>query len=164
PGPGADLDLLDAAGSGRLVGTVVNFGRVGPTLEGDLRVYVDGSRTPQAVTTGTEEWGLGGDYWHDGHQTTLPLGGLPSTTDNPSGRPDGAALYRTLVADSVPFLHDAHVRVEHGAADEASEPYRTCVLWYGRPDRAASLADVLTPGDAANAGAHVLRAPGASSG
>src|SRR5205807_9242457 len=123
--------------------------------------YVDGSRTPQVVATGTEEWGLGGDYWHGGHQTTLPLGGLPSTTGNPSGRLDGAALYRTLVADSVPFLHDVRVRLEHGAADDSTERYRTCVLWYGRPDAAASVTDAVVPGDPAAAAAHHLDAPAA---
>src|SRR5437588_8139097 len=143
PPPGEDLSLLDETGAGRVVGTVINFGPVGPTLEGDLRMYVDGSRTPQVVTTGTEEWGLGGDYWHNGHQTTLALGGLPSSTDNTSGAIDGAALYRTLVADSVPFLHDVRVRLEHGGGDESNEPYRSCVLWYGRGDPAASLADTL---------------------
>jgi len=162
PTPGEDMRLLDATGAGRVVGTIINFGRVGPTLEGDLRMYVDGSRTPQVVTTGTEEWGLGGNYWRNGHQTTLPLGGLPSTTENPTGEVDGAALYRTLVDDSVPFLHDVSVRLEHGGRDESVEPYRTCVLWYGRPEPAASVADSVTPADPASASTHRVDAPSAS--
>src|SRR5262249_57751809 len=131
PVRGRDMTLLDFRGSGKLVGTVINFGAVGNTLEGDPRIYLDDSRTPQIAVTGTEEWGMGGDYWQNGRQVSLPLAGLPSSQDNPPGADrDGAAEYRFLVADSVPFNRHIVVTWEHGEANESTQPYRATMLWY----------------------------------
>src|SRR6476660_7532446 len=52
------------------------------TLEGDPRFYFDDSLTPQAQGTGTEEWGVGGDYW-GGRNMTLPFAGHPVGARNP---------------------------------------------------------------------------------
>jgi hypothetical protein len=161
PQPGADMTFLDVRGSGRIVGTVVNFGSVGPTLEGNPFFYLDDSQTPQIAGTGTEEWGLGGDYWRGGVQTSLPLGGLPSSTNNPSGTIDGAAEYRYLVADSIPFNRRALVRWQHGALDDSTNPYQAVVLWYGTPVQTARLTDSLRLGNRASGAAHVYRARGA---
>jgi hypothetical protein len=164
PVPGQDMTFLDVAGSGRVVGTVVNFNQVGGTLEGNPGFYVDGSNTPQVQATGTEEWGLGGNYWSGGHQTTLPLGGLPSSNNNPPGADiDGAAEYRFLVADSVPFNDHLTLRWQHGGTDDSTQPYRAAVLWYGTPTRTAPLTDELRVGDPTSAASHRLSAPGATS-
>lgn len=134
PPPGQDMTFLDYAGSGKLVGTVLNFGAVGDTLEGDPLFYLDGSRTPQIAVTGTEEWHLGGDYWNNGKQTSLPMGGLPSTTDNPAGSEiDGSAAYRFLIPDSIPFSSRIVVKWGHGATNNSSQRYRATMLWYGTP-------------------------------
>ncbi|HWE89926.1 MAG TPA: DUF2961 domain-containing protein [Pseudonocardiaceae bacterium] len=144
PTPGQDMSFLDYRGSGKLVGTVINFGAVGTTLEGDPHIYLDGSRTPQIVGTGTEEWGMGGDYWNNGRQTTLPLAGLPSTNDNPQGTDvDGAAEYRFLIADSIPFNSRIVVNWEHGGVNESTPPYRATMLWYGNPNPTAVRTDQL---------------------
>jgi hypothetical protein len=160
-GEGDDFTFLDVSGSGRIVGTVVNFGEVGPTLEGDPRIYLDDSRTPQVKATGTEEWGMGGVYWRDGHQTSLPLAGLPSTTGNPPGENvDGAALYRFLVADSIPFNRRAVVNWEHGVANTSRNPYRSVVLWYGTPAITAMQTDRLDVGDEGSRTRHVYTGDG----
>ncbi len=164
PTPGADMTFLDVGGSGRIVGTVVNFNRVGPTLEGDPRFYLDGSSSPQVQATGTEEWGLGGDYWNyfsgTGRQVSLPLGGLPSNTDNPPGADvDGAALYRFLIADSIPFNSSATLRWEHGGLDGSTEPYRAAVLYYGTPTPTVVQSDVLHVGDPTSRTAHGYQSP-----
>ena len=144
-------DQIQNGPSGRIVGTVVNFGEVGPTLEGDPRFYLDDSHTPQVKATGTEEWAMGGLYWRDGHQTSLPLGGVPSTTANPPGDDvDGAALYRFLVADSIPFNRRAVLNWEHGVANTSRNPYRAVVLWYGTPAITATLTDHLDDAFAEN--------------
>ncbi len=160
PVPGRDMTFLDAAGSGRIVGMVVNFGVVGPTLEGDPHIFLDDSNTPQILATGTEEWGLGGDYWNGGHQTSLPLGGLPSSTANPLGaNVDGAALYRFLIADSIPFNRRVIVRWEHGGVGTSTESYRAAVFWYGSPVQTAVRSDDLRVGDAASRSRHRYRSP-----
>jgi hypothetical protein len=163
PMPGEDLTFLDVVGSGRIVGTVVNFGTVGVTLEGDPHVYLDGSRTPQVTLTGTEEWGLGGNYWRSGEQTTLPLGGFPTSDRNGlDGDVDGAALYRYLLADSIPFNASAVVRWEHGGTNDVAQRYRAVVLWYGTPVVTAHTTDVLAPADDDSARTHHLRAAGSA--
>jgi hypothetical protein len=155
PVPGQDMMFLDVSGSGKMVGTVINFTAPDTTLEGDPRIYIDDSLTPQIAVTGTEEWGLGGNYWNEGMQTTLPLGGLPSSINNPPGtNHDGAALYRFLVADSVPFNRHLVVRWEHGGVDESTHPYRSVVFWYGTPVQTALLSDEVLPASISSRAAH----------
>ena len=144
PAAGQDMTLLDVKGSGKLVGTVINFTTPGPTLEGDPHIYLDDSQTPQIAATGTEEWGLGGDYWHNGQQVSLPLGGLPSSSNNPPGTDhDGAALYRYLIADSIPYNTHLLVRWEHGGEDRSPLPYRAALFWYGTPNQSAHMSDAI---------------------
>ncbi|HEY7415008.1 MAG TPA: DUF2961 domain-containing protein, partial [Ktedonobacteraceae bacterium] len=132
-----------------LVGTVINFSAPDNTLEGDPHIYLDDSQTPQVAVTGTEEWGLGGNYWNGGQQVSLPLGGLPSSIDNPLGTNiDGAALYRSLIADSIPFNRHLIVRWEHGSVDESTHPYRATMLWYGTPTQTALPSDSVSPSPA----------------
>ncbi len=159
PPQGEDMTFLDVHGSGKLVGTVVNFWRPDGTLEGNPSFYIDDSFTPQIEVTGTEEWGLGGDYWRGGQQTSLPLGGLPSSQNNPRGSDhDGAALYRFLVADSIPFNRHLIVRWAHGSADQTTYPYRALMLWYGTPQVTARLSDELQPGFPASRLSHAYQA------
>jgi hypothetical protein len=155
PHPGQDMTFLDVQGSGKLVGTVVNFSAPDGTLEGDPRLYLDDSQTPQIAVTGTEEWGLGGNYWNGGQQTSLPLGGLPSSINNPPGTNiDGAALYRHLIADSVPFNRHLVVRWEHGGTDQSLHPYRAAIMWYGTPVQTALLSDTVSPTNSTSRGTH----------
>jgi len=161
PRPGQDMTFLDVKGSGKLVGTVINFSTPDSTLEGDPHIYLDESKTPQIAVTGTEEWGLGGNYWNGGHQVSLPLGGLPSSIDNPPGTNiDGAALYRFLVADSIPFNRHLLVRWEHGGLDESTHPYRATTLWYGKLAQTALLSDDTLPAAPASRLAHHYAATG----
>jgi hypothetical protein len=161
PRPGQDMTFLDVKGSGKLVGTVINFSAPGGTLEGDPHIYLDDSKTPQIAVTGTEEWGLGGNYWNGGQQVSLPLGGLPSSINNPPGTNiDGAALYRFLVADSIPFNRHLIVRWEHGGHDESTHPYRATMLWYGTPSQTALLSDDVLPAVPASRLAHHYLATG----
>ena len=161
PTPGQDMTFLDVTGSGKLVGTVINFSAPDNTLEGDPRIYLDDSQTPQIAVTGTEEWGLGGNYWNGGQQVTLPLGGLPSSINNPPGTDrDGAALYRFLIADSIPFNRHLVVHWEHGGADESTHSYRATMLWYGTPTQTALLSDTVQPASPTSRRDHQYQSPG----
>ncbi len=159
PPQGQALTLLDVHGSGKLVGTVINFWRPDGTLEGNPEITLDDSLTPQIEVTGTEEWGLGGDYWHGGHQTSLPLGGFPSGPANPLGSErDGAALYRFLVADSIPFNRHLVFRLGHGSHNQSPYPYRALLLWYGTVRQTATLSDTLLPAQAGSRFQHGYQA------
>ena len=164
PTPRQDMTFLDVRGSGKIVGTVINFAATDGTLEGNPSFYLDDSRTPQIEVTGTEEWGLGGNYWNGGHQTSLPLGGLPSSTNNPPGTDhDGAALYRFLIADSIPFNRRALVRWQHGGTDDGTHPYRAAILWYGTSTPTALLSDEFSPTSSIGRASHDYSAPGEQS-
>ncbi|MCC6491835.1 MAG: DUF2961 domain-containing protein, partial [Pirellulales bacterium] len=128
PTPGADLTFLDTAHtegggpwSGNFVGMAWTFTDRGNlrTLEGDPRFFFDGSRTPQAWGTGTEEWGGGGDYW-GGRNMTLPLAGHPVGKEHgqhASERDLVNSAYRFLIADLFPFGHRAVINLEHGGGN-----------------------------------------------
>ena len=161
PTPGQDMTFLDVRGSGKLVGTIVNFNKPDGTLEGDPRFYLDDSTTPQIAVTGTEEWGFGGNYWNYGVQTTLPLGGMPSSINNPAGTDiDGSALYRFLVADSIPFNSHLIVRWEHAGNDQGTYPYRSTILWYGNAAQTAMRSDTLQTASNSSRQSHHYSASG----
>jgi hypothetical protein len=143
PEPGKDMVLLDtneveAGGdwSGNFVGTSWIFSHRGVlnTLEGDPRFFFDGSQTPQAYGTGTEEWGGGGDYW-GGRNMTLPFAGHPVGARDPKEARNDEDLiqsaYRFLLADLFPFGKRAVIRLEHGGENQSTEHYETVTYWYG---------------------------------
>ena len=164
PTPGEDMTFLDVEGSGKVVGTIVNFTAPDGTLEGDPHFFIDDNNTAQVQVTGTEEWGTGGNYWDGGNQTTLPVGGLPSSINNPPGEDvDGAALYRFLVSDGIPFNSHIVLRWEHGPANDVNDhPYRAAVLWYGTPTRTALVTDDFDIGDPASRTLHNYQSPTAT--
>ena len=174
PPRGRDLVLLDTAETegggdwgGHLVGTSWVFSERGvlSTLEGDPRFFFDGSGTPQAQGTGTEEWGGGGDYW-GGENMTLPFAGHPVGARKPSEAKDPLDLvesaYRFLLADLMPFGRRARICLEHGGTNESAERYRTVTYWYGIEKPFLVPTDVLDVGDPESEERHGYRSPGAS--
>ena len=161
PPAGRDMTFLNYSGSGKLVGTVVNFGAIGTVLEGGPQIFIDNSRTPQIPYSGSEEWGLGGNYWNGGVQDSLPLGGLPSSTNNPPGTDvEGAAEYRFLIADSIAFNSHITVDWEHGGVDQSTGPYSASMMWYGTPRRTAVQTDQVSIGSKQSSIAHDYDSPG----
>ena len=155
------MTFLNYSGSGRLVGTVVNFGAIGNVLQGGPQIFIDNSRTPQIPFTGSEEWGLGGNWWNNGTQDSLPMGGLPSSTNNPPGTDvEGAALYRFLIADSIPFNNHIIVDWEHGGVDQSPSPYSAAMMWYGTSRQTAVQTDEVAVGSKASSTAHHYQSPG----
>ncbi|GAA4312776.1 DUF2961 domain-containing protein [Compostibacter hankyongensis] len=174
PVPGRDLLLLDTKGaegqqrwSGNFAGTSLIFSHNGflGTLEGDPRFFFDGSLTPQAYGTGTEEWGGGGDYW-GGQNMTLPFAGHPCGTTKKENAADPKDLiesaYRFLLADLMPFGNRAVIRLEHGAENLSREHYETLVYWYGLPAPSLIKTDEVDIGKTEDEQAHRYTSPGAS--
>ncbi len=175
PVPGRDLVLLDTtavegggAFCGNFVGTSFIFSDAANlgTLEGDPRFFFDDSQTPQAMGTGTEEWGAGGDYWNGGAITTLPLAGHPVGAPGPAqatSQQDAIeSAYRFLIADAFPFGKSARIQLEHGGTDDSTEHYRSVAYWYGRPGACLLMTDALHVSDAADEAAHGYTSPDAS--
>lgn len=168
PIAGRDVNFLDTShveggGSwgGHFVGmswTFTNRGNL-RTLEGDPRFFFDGSRTPQAQGTGTEEWGGGGDYW-GGRNMTTPLAGHPVGREFGKHRTDRDLVnsaYRFLVADFFPFGKRAVIGLEHGGGNTSTEHYSGVAYWYGSPSPTLVQTDELNVCQEANAQAHDYR-------
>ncbi len=142
-----DTSQVEGGGpwSGSFVGMSWIFSREGylGTLEGDPRITLDDSGTPQGWGTGTEEWGGGGDYW-GGVNMTLPFAGYPVGTDRRRIKDEKDLVnsaYRFLIADHFPFGRRAVVALEHGAVDSSTEHYSGVAYWYGVDSPSLVLSD-----------------------
>jgi hypothetical protein len=148
--PGVDHPLLHANGTGKAVG--VNATLSGPRsrayLEGDERVYVDGSRSPQVHGTGTEDFFRGG--WYFDHGTfSDPLSGETANehgTASCPGNLDCTDAYRTLLADAVPFASSIAFGIEHGGTDDVRATYSSTAFWYGLDAPSMRLDDSIAVG------------------
>lgn len=147
--PGNDYVMLDAPGRGRVVGvSLTEAGSQGPTnplyMEGDERVYLDGSRTPQIYGTGTEDVFSGGFYFNHG-PFTLPTHGMTTTEQTATG--SAVSQYRLLLGDGWRFHDGAHLGIEHGGGDGVTTATRSVVFWYGAPHPTLIGTDTLDVGD-----------------
>ena len=173
PTAGQDVLFLDTAHaegggewSGHFVGMSWTFTDRGNlrTLEGDPRFFFDGSRTPQAQGTGTEEWGGGGDYW-GGRNMTTPLAGHPVGREHSKHRDERDLVnsaYRFLIADIFTFGNRAVIGLEHGGGNTSTEHYSGVAYWYGAPSATLVLTDALNVCNEADAKAHDYNSPTAS--
>lgn len=107
---GKNYEFLNIKGAGHYVGTVLNViqAQVGWFGEGDDLFYVDGSKRPQVVGTGTEDyvneaWGL--------RVSCGPWAGTPVA----EGELVGARLtgYRWHIPDPIPFTKSLWAGIEH---------------------------------------------------
>lgn len=174
PELGKDLNLLDTKGmegqdewSGNFVGTSLIFTKNNflQTLEADPRFFFDGSGSPQAHGTGTEEWGGGGDYW-GGETMTIPFAGHPVGArrgDEAKNEADKVhSAYRFLIADAMPFGNRAVINLEHGGWNLSKEHYETVTYWYGLPAASLIRTDAINIGDSYSENYHVYRSEHAS--
>ncbi|MFC5826324.1 glycoside hydrolase family 172 protein [Nonomuraea insulae] len=156
--PGQSWTFLRATGHGKFVG--VSHTMRGPTnrnyLEGDERVYVDGSRTPQIHGTGTEDFYQAG--WYFNRETfTTPFHGNPAHLAPATGCPaqnDCTGAYRLMIGDAVPFASAITFDIEHGWTNDVEGVYSSTAYWYGTGANATTRTDTLTVGDAASERAH----------
>jgi regulation of enolase protein 1 (concanavalin A-like superfamily) len=161
-GDGSDYVLLDVDGTGHLVGIVQSM--TGATdrryLEGDERIYVDGSKTPAFIGTGTEDIYGGGGYFVHG-PFTLPLHGNPTHVVDNTKSTDSTSAYRFLLQDAVPFRNHIKLTIEHGAdlnfnnhystgANSANMDSSSLAYYYHKPNQSLVLSDTLNVGDSSS--------------
>ncbi len=146
--PERDVTLLSRTGAGKWVGLFLELGSVGAAyreyLEGDERVYVDGSASPAVYGTGVEDLFNGGFYFDRGFALT-PLHGRAYTLTTPEGEiVDG--MYRLLLGDAVPFRGGLRVALENGPGPPTGHLRmrgRAVAYGYTRDDGAWQLVDRL---------------------
>jgi hypothetical protein len=118
--------VLEATGSGRLVGMTLNAESLTGSyefLEGDEIWTVDGEARGQG--TGTEDYFNGGWYFEAG-PFAAPWHGVV-VKDDARGR---IAAYRWHVPDPVNFRDSIRVELEHGHANREVADYATVAYWY----------------------------------
>lgn len=156
---GRDYIMLDETGAGHFVGVVHTMNALGTDrsyLEGDERIYVDGSQTPALYGTGTEDFYNGGWYFSGG-TFSLPVHGNAAEQLTPTA---ANSCYRFLLSDCTPFTRSIRVGIEHGGANDVSAHYRSVAFYYQRPDPLSTLTDEVDVGTAASETAHAYSITG----
>lgn len=176
PRYGDDYVILRAGGRGRYVGTVLSFDSDERAIEGDERVYVDGSHTPQFHGTGVEDY-VNAAWAYQQGAFSQPLSGSVGITrrtvppkrprDGVRAQPDEGdtyittAGYRFLLGDAMTFASGIVVGVEHGALGRnkpaEDEVYASAAFWYSLDQPALHQTDVLYIGDPGSERAHAYQ-------
>lgn len=158
---GQDFAVLDLAGQGKWVGLFAELGSRDTSsreyLEGDERVYLDGSPAPALYGTGVEDFFNGGFYFDQG-PFRHPFGGSPYHEIAAQGE-DTTAMVRLLVTDAVPFQSALRAGLEVGPTGNLTMRARTVAYFYSRPSPALIRVDRLDLGNGRSRSQHAYRAP-----
>lgn len=153
-----DTTLLDATGSGKIVGVVVS--ERGPKsssfLEGNDRFVVDGRRTFSVSGTGTEDLFNGGWYFKHG-VFALPTHGCSAIASDANGA--AYAMHRFFLSDSMPYADGARFSLQHGPLDDDAVTAWTLTYVY-RSEPRLHRTDHLEIGDPASEAAHAYAVTG----
>lgn len=160
---GRDHLFLDVTGRGRVVGVTQTAEGLNETgwrrgyLEGDERVFVDGSASPDLHGTGTEDFYEGGWYFNRG-AFSAPLTGspVPDRADCPAGC---TGMYRLLLAEGMDFGASMRFGIEHGPGNDEPAVEASTTYWYGVEQGGLVWTDHLDVGDAASEAAHRYSSP-----
>jgi hypothetical protein len=148
-GVGTDFGLAFARGRGKWVGLVADLASVGPDgreyLEGDERVYVDGSPSPALYGTGVEDLFGGGFYFLRG-PFRLPTHGAPAHLALANGD-DRTTMYRMFLTDALPFTSALRAGLEGGPTGNLAVRARRVAYLYRQDAPALVFADALDVGD-----------------
>jgi hypothetical protein len=156
---GTDISLADLRGTGRLVGLFADLQSVGVPLreylEGDERLFVDGSLHPALYGTGVEDL-FGGGFYFDEGPFRLATHGSPTHETVPSGE-DRTTMYRLFLTDAIPFTSRLRAGLEGGPTGDLALRARRVVWYYSRPEASLVKRGELIVGDEASRAAAQYR-------
>lgn len=158
--PGKDYTFLDATGNGKFVGVthtmrgLIKTGNTRNYLEGDERVYTDGSASPELHGTGTEDFYESGWYFNRGTFTDPVTGNTAHETSAYGCAYDCTGTYRLMLAGAPAFGAAMRFGIEHGPHDNAAANYSSTAYWYGKDRTSAVRTDAVDVGDKASEHAH----------
>lgn len=95
--------------------------------EGDNMFFIDGSKTPQIVGTGSEDYFLGA-WDFGGHPFSYQLYGAPVVGPELAG--SRSSVYRFHLAQPIPFQKSFKATIEHGNANHRSDNFYSVAYWY----------------------------------
>lgn len=126
--PGADSPIASIKGTGKMVAAHVTCYGERPhiiTCEGDVRIHIDGIKTPQVESDGSESYICYG--W--GFPTPAecnPSGGYDGLSDNPW------SMTRLCLGDSYPFYSQLDFNIESGESNNQYLEHLGIVFYYGQ--------------------------------
>jgi hypothetical protein len=148
-----DSKIAEIKGSGKMVAAHVTCYAERQNLiscEGDVRVYIDGNRTPQVESDGSESYVCFG--W--GFATppeTHPMGGYDGLKDNPW------SMTRLCISDFYPFHKDLKFFIESGEHNNQYLEHAGCVFYYGKEEQSIFLTDSIDLSDENSLKNHAYR-------
>lgn len=151
--PGADSWIGHVDGTGKMVAAHVTAYAERPHLiscEGDVRVYIDGRRTPSVESDGSESYvcyGWGFPTPSEFH----PSGGYDGLYDNPW------SMTRLCMGDSYPFYGSLDFYIESGEHNNQYLEHEGTVFYYGREKASLEETDSLLLGDSRSRKKHACR-------
>ncbi|MEU6076362.1 DUF2961 domain-containing protein [Micromonospora sp. NPDC047074] len=157
---GSDWIFADTIGRGRFVGVSHTMrghivgGNTRNYLEGDERVYVDGSPTPQIYGTGAEDFYESGWYFNRGEYSGVFTGNTAHLFRAGGCVDECDAAYRLMIGDAVPYATALRFGIEHGPVNDMPADYASTAFLYTQPTVAMRRSDTLVTGDAASRAAH----------
>ncbi|MEW2384018.1 DUF2961 domain-containing protein [Micromonospora sp. NPDC047707] len=157
---GRDWIVADQAGRGRFVGVSHTMrghilgGNTRNYLEGDERVYVDGSPTPQIYGTGAEDFYESGWYFNRGEYSGVFTGNPAHLLRGGGCVHECDAAYRLMIGDAVSYATALRFGIEHGPANDMPANYASTAFLYTQPTPVLKRTDTLVTGDPASRAAH----------
>lgn len=136
---GKDSRIGIIKGSGKMVAAHVTCYGERPniiTCEGDVRVYIDGLKTPQVESDGSESYICYG-WGFPTPPETHPLGGYDGLSDNPW------SMTRLCLSDNYPFNEELIFGIESGENNNQYLEHSGCIFYYGKNDPSIELSDEL---------------------
>ncbi|MGH8791899.1 MAG: DUF2961 domain-containing protein, partial [Stackebrandtia sp.] len=122
-------------------------GNIRNYLEGDERVFTDGSLSPDVHGTGTEDFYEGGWYFNRG-TFNAPVNGNPVHEEKEANCEfDCTGMYRLFVAEGMEFDSSIRFGIEHGPANNEPALLGSTTYLYQQPDAQLSWTDTLDVGD-----------------
>ncbi len=159
--PGVEFPLLELEGAGKWVGLFADLGSVDTPsrqyLEGDERIYLDGSRHPALYGTGTEDI-FGGGFYFDQGPFRAALHGMTYHL-TPAGE-DVTGAYRLFLTDAVTFGAGIRAGLETGPTGEMPMRARAVAYTYRRSNPALAQRDVLDLSDEVSLSDHRFEVTG----
>lgn len=152
--PGTDYICVDVHGRGHLVGLslyMIGTGTYGwkgmDYLEGDERIYIDGSLSPAIYGTGAEDYFNSGWYFNQG-TFSLPYHGHPWADHYNDPPPNYTQAYRFHLSDIICFNSSLKFGIEHGRFNNQPGTYSSVAYLYKRDEAGQILTADLDLGDA----------------
>jgi hypothetical protein len=154
---GADSIIADIAGHGHIVSALITAHGSHDneiTCEGDVRVYIDGSLTPQVESDGSESYSCYG-WGFPTPPETNPISGYDGMPNAPW------SMNRHCIGDWYPFHQNIRFGIESGGCNDQYLEHSGSVFYYGLDDSSSVMTDEIDIGSNESRKQHSYSAAGA---